>query len=229
MTADAVGRDRPPFPGVLRGAGAHDRALGQPRRRRSHAAVRGRRHAAVQALPARPADAAVQARRRRPEVRAHARHRRGRQDHQARHVLPDARQLVVRRLLQGRRDPVRLGADHQVPGRTAGSASPRTGCGRPCCTATTRRTRSGGTRSACPRAGSSAAAWPTTTGTWACAGPGGPCSEIYYDRGPEYGREGGPEVDEDRYLEFWNLVFMQDMLSAGQEKGSTSTSTARCR
>src|SRR5690242_11176225 len=40
-------------------------------------------------------------------------------------------------------------------------------------------------------------------------GPGGPCSEIYYDRGPEYGREGGPEVDEDRYLEVWNLVFMQ--------------------
>ena len=115
MTADAVGRDRPPFPGVLRGAGAHDRALGQPRRRRSHAAVRGRRHAAVQALPARPADAAVQARRRRPEVRAHAGHRRGRQDHQARHVLPDARQLVVRRLLQGRRDPVRLGAADQVP------------------------------------------------------------------------------------------------------------------
>ncbi|MGH3882186.1 MAG: alanine--tRNA ligase [Pseudonocardiaceae bacterium] len=41
-------------------------------------------------------------------------------------------------------------------------------------------------------------------------GPGGPCSEIYYDRGPEYGREGGPVVDEDRYLEIWNLVFMQD-------------------
>src|SRR5215471_402631 len=45
-------------------------------------------------------------------------------------------------------------------------------------------------------------------------GPGGPCSEIYYDRGPEYGREGGPEADEDRYLEVWNLVFMQDSLSA---------------
>ncbi|WP_216206022.1 alanine--tRNA ligase [Amycolatopsis aidingensis] len=42
-------------------------------------------------------------------------------------------------------------------------------------------------------------------------GPGGPCSEIYYDRGPEYGREGGPVVDEDRYLEIWNLVFMQDI------------------
>lgn len=42
-------------------------------------------------------------------------------------------------------------------------------------------------------------------------GPCGPCSEIYYDRGPEYGREGGPVVDEDRYLEIWNLVFMQEM------------------
>ncbi|MFB9236701.1 alanine--tRNA ligase [Plantactinospora siamensis] len=40
-------------------------------------------------------------------------------------------------------------------------------------------------------------------------GPCGPCSELFYDRGPSYGREGGPEVDEDRYLEFWNLVFMQ--------------------
>jgi alanyl-tRNA synthetase len=42
-------------------------------------------------------------------------------------------------------------------------------------------------------------------------GPGGPCSEIYFDRGPEYGREGGPVADEDRYLEIWNLVFMQDI------------------
>ncbi|MBF6237309.1 alanine--tRNA ligase [Nocardia otitidiscaviarum] len=42
-------------------------------------------------------------------------------------------------------------------------------------------------------------------------GPGGPCSEIYYDRGPEYGAEGGPVADEDRYLEIWNLVFMQDI------------------
>ena len=40
-------------------------------------------------------------------------------------------------------------------------------------------------------------------------GPCGPCSEIYFDRGPEYGVEGGPEADEDRYLEVWNLVFMQ--------------------
>jgi len=40
-------------------------------------------------------------------------------------------------------------------------------------------------------------------------GPAGPCSEIYYDRGPDYGAEGGPEADEDRYIEIWNLVFMQ--------------------
>ncbi len=49
-------------------------------------------------------------------------------------------------------------------------------------------------------------------------GPGGPCSEIYYDRGPEYGPEGGPAVDEDRFLEFWNLVFMQESLSAVRSK-----------
>ncbi|MGW4473098.1 alanine--tRNA ligase [Nonomuraea sp. NPDC004354] len=50
------------------------------------------------------------------------------------------------------------------------------------------------------------------------AGPGGPCSEIYYDRGPEYGREGGPIADENRYLEVWNNVFMQDQLSAVRNK-----------
>jgi alanyl-tRNA synthetase len=49
-------------------------------------------------------------------------------------------------------------------------------------------------------------------------GPGGPCSEIYYDRGAEYGAEGGPEADEDRYLEVWNLVFMQDTLSTVRAK-----------
>lgn len=44
-------------------------------------------------------------------------------------------------------------------------------------------------------------------------GPGGPCSEIYIDRGPEFGVEGGPVADEDRYLEIWNLVFMQYQLT----------------
>ena len=49
-------------------------------------------------------------------------------------------------------------------------------------------------------------------------GPGGPCSEIYYDRGPDYGHDGGPEADEDRFLEVWNLVFMQDQLSKVRAK-----------
>src|SRR6266566_6367360 len=49
-------------------------------------------------------------------------------------------------------------------------------------------------------------------------GPCGPCSEIYYDRGPEYGRDGGPVADEDRFLEVWNLVFMQDQLSKVRAK-----------
>ncbi|MGI8514981.1 MAG: alanine--tRNA ligase [Acidimicrobiia bacterium] len=43
-------------------------------------------------------------------------------------------------------------------------------------------------------------------------GPCGPCSEIFFDKGPAYGREGGPiDGDEDRYVEIWNLVFMQNI------------------
>ncbi|GGD26475.1 alanine--tRNA ligase [Nocardioides daphniae] len=57
-------------------------------------------------------------------------------------------------------------------------------------------------------------------------GPGGPCSEILYDRGPEFGPEFdpatlGPDMPvalEDRLLEIWNLVFMQDELSAVRSK-----------
>ncbi len=49
-------------------------------------------------------------------------------------------------------------------------------------------------------------------------GPCGPCSEIYFDRGPKYGREGGPVADEDRYLEIWNLVFMQNIRGEGPGK-----------
>ncbi|MCX7539704.1 alanine--tRNA ligase [Corynebacterium antarcticum] len=46
-------------------------------------------------------------------------------------------------------------------------------------------------------------------------GPCGPCSEIYYDRGPEYGADGGPEADDNRYMEIWNLVFMQNERGEG--------------
>ncbi|MGH3487654.1 MAG: alanine--tRNA ligase [Actinopolymorphaceae bacterium] len=55
---------------------------------------------------------------------------------------------------------------------------------------------------------------------WDTGGPGpcGPCSEIFYDRGPAYGREGGPAVDFDRYLEVWNLVFMRHLRGAGGDE-----------
>jgi alanyl-tRNA synthetase len=44
------------------------------------------------------------------------------------------------------------------------------------------------------------------------AGPAGPCSEIFVDRGAQYGPDGGPDVDEERFMEIWNLVFMQDQV-----------------
>jgi len=49
-------------------------------------------------------------------------------------------------------------------------------------------------------------------------GPAGPCSEIYFDRGPNYGVEGGPVADENRYIEIWNLVFMQYARGEGTSK-----------
>ncbi|MEV0264204.1 alanine--tRNA ligase [Streptomyces sp. NPDC050617] len=49
-------------------------------------------------------------------------------------------------------------------------------------------------------------------------GPCGPCSEINYDRGPEFGVEGGPAVNDERYVEIWNLVFMQYERGAGDGK-----------
>ncbi len=49
-------------------------------------------------------------------------------------------------------------------------------------------------------------------------GPCGPSSEIYYDRGPEYGPEGGPVASEERYIEIWNLVFMQNERGEGTSK-----------
>ncbi|MCM3657031.1 alanine--tRNA ligase [Agromyces mediolanus] len=49
-------------------------------------------------------------------------------------------------------------------------------------------------------------------------GPGGPSSEIFFDRGPKYGRDGGPAVDDSRFIEIWNLVFMQELLSEVRSK-----------
>jgi len=49
-------------------------------------------------------------------------------------------------------------------------------------------------------------------------GPAGPCSEIFFDRGPTYGIDGGPATDDDRYVEIWNLVFMQYLRGEGDGK-----------
>ncbi|MDQ0742870.1 alanyl-tRNA synthetase [Clavibacter sp. B3I6] len=49
-------------------------------------------------------------------------------------------------------------------------------------------------------------------------GPAGPCSEIFFDRGPAYGADGGPATDDDRYVEIWNLVFMQYLRGQGTGK-----------
>ena len=62
-------------------------------------------------------------------------------------------------------------------------------------------------------------------------GPAGTCSELFYDRGSDYGPDGGPSVDEDRYLEFWNLVFMQYERGAVDraQARATTRSSASCR
>ncbi len=49
-------------------------------------------------------------------------------------------------------------------------------------------------------------------------GPCGPCSEIFVDRGEGYGPGGGPATGSDRFLEVWNLVFMQYERGAGTGK-----------
>ncbi|MBM7504915.1 alanine--tRNA ligase [Agromyces aurantiacus] len=49
-------------------------------------------------------------------------------------------------------------------------------------------------------------------------GPAGPCSEIFFDRGPAYGIDGGPATDDDRYVEIWNLVFMQYLIADVKSK-----------
>ena len=198
-------------------ARAHARPQREPAARRPDAAVRQRRHGAVQAVLPRRGHAALPAGHQRPEVRAHPRHRGGRQDHPARLVLPDGGQLLLRRLLQGGRDPVGVGAAHRLGVRRRLRLPRGEALGHGL-----RRRRRGHRHLAHdrrPAAGAHPA--PRPQGqllVMGVPGPGGPCSEIYYDRGPEHGREGGPEADEDRYLEVWNLVFMQYELSAVRTK-----------
>ena len=96
-------------------------------------------------------------------------------------VLRDARQLQLRRLLQGRGDPVGVGVRHRGAGHRR-----RPSLGHLPRVATTRPRRSGPTWWACPGSASSASTR-TTSGRWARPGPCGPSSELFYDHGPEHG------------------------------------------
>ena len=128
----------------------------------------------------------------RAEVRAHPRHRGGRQDHPARHVLPDERQLLLRRLLQGRRDQLRLGAGHRRPGRRRLRPRPASGSGRRSTSTTTRRRSSGASSPACPaerivRRGKEDNYW-----SMGVPGPGGPCTRDLHRPRPGVRRRGRP-------------------------------------
>ena len=134
-----------------------------------------------------------------PEVPAHRRHRQRRPDRLPPHVLRDAGQLQLRRLLQARGDPLGLGvSDRQEVAR----ASTRPADASPSTSTTTRRPASGTTRSSSPPTASRGWARTTTSGRPARRRNGpdgvcGPCSEIFY-------HGDGPKA-----VEIWNLVFTQ--------------------
>ena len=184
--------------------GPHGRALGQPHPARPLGPVHHRRDGAVQAVLPGRRGAAVDAGHLGPEVLPHRRHRHRRHHAAPLHLLRDAGQLQLRRLLQGRGHPVRLGAGHR-----GARASTATGCGSPSTRPTTRPRPSGATRSGVrperiQRLGDD--------NFWKMGdtGPCGPSSEIFIDKGPAYGDDGGPAFGgSERFVEIWNLVFMQ--------------------
>jgi alanyl-tRNA synthetase len=128
------------------------------------------------------------------------------------HLLRNAGQLQLRRLFQARCHPLRLGIPHRHPGDPEGklwvTVYART---------TTRPTPSGPTNRRAqgphhPHRRQGGQKYHSDN-FWAMGdtGPCGPCTEIFYDHGPEVagGPPGTPEEDGDRYIEIWNNVFMQ--------------------
>ena len=165
-------------------------AVGEPDPARHDAAVHDRGHGAVQALLRRRRDAAVPAGDLGPEVRPRRRQaqrpRRHRPHEPPLHVLRDARQLQLRRLLQGRGDPVGVGALHR-----GARARPRAALGHRPRRPTTRPRRSGATTVGLP-----GRAHPAPRRRQLLAHgrhrPVRPVSEIFWDLGPEFGPDGGP-------------------------------------
>ena len=188
--------------------------------RRSDAALHQRRDEPVQGRLPRQGQARLHAGDDGAEV--HARQRQAQRPRERRavvpapHVLRDARQLLVRRLLQARGDSVRVdAADRRMEAADRTGCSRRSSAARPACRATTRRTTSGAP--SCPP--SASANWALADNFWSMGdtGPCGRCSEIYYFRGADLpcGEEAagrrcrGLECDCDRYVEIWNNVFME--------------------
>ena len=153
---------------------------------------------------------ALRARRDVAEVRARRRQAqrpRERRLHRAPpHLLRDAGQLLVRRLLQGAGDRARLGAAHQG----VRPAEP-TGCWSPSSREDDEAAASGRRSPACPTSGSSASRPRTISGRWATparaarARRSSTTTATHIPGGPP----GSPDEDGDRFIEIWNLVFMQ--------------------
>ena len=210
LTAGPPGRSARRSSRISRGAG-HARGCVVPRARRGpHAALHQRRDEPVQGrLPrAREARYVRAPPRRRSACASAASTTTSRTSGHGPppHVLRDARQLLVRRLLQDGRDRLRVGArDDQGYGLRPDPS----GSGSPSYETTTRPPSSGRRQPA----GARILRFGEKDNFWAMGdtGPCGPCSEIHYDHGPDRpARSPGPiNGAGDRYIEIWNLVFMQ--------------------
>ena len=142
----------------------------------------------------------------RPEVLPHDRHRHHRDDGPAPDVLRDAGQLLAS-ATTSRTQAIPLAWELATDGVRA---RPGADLGHGLRDRRRGRSRSGPTRSGSPGTGSSAAARRTTSGPWARPARAGRAPSCTTTGGPEFGGEGGPaEGGEERYVEFWNLVFMQ--------------------
>ena len=153
----------------------------------------------------------------RPRRRQAQRPRRRRPHQPALHVLRDARQLQLRRLLQGRGDPVGVGALHRGP-----RPRPRAPVGdRP------RRRRRGradlARRGRLPRRADPAPGRATTSGAWPTPARAARPRRSSGTSVPSTVPTAARRANEDRYIEIWNLVFMQF------DASSPTASWCRCR
>ena len=200
------------LPRLLRAQRARGgRKLAAGAAQRSDPDVRQQRHGAVQERLHRAGEAALRPRHHGAEMRARRRQaqrpRQCRLHRAAPHLLRDAGEFLLRRLLQGAGDRLRLGAADAATSPCRSDRLLVTVFSEDDDAAALLAARS----RACRRSGSSAS--PPRDNFWRMGdtGPCGPCSEIFYDHGPEIpgGPPGSPDEDGDRFVEIWNLVFMQ--------------------